>query len=123
MGCAIAIKKGCKNAAEAAEAIGITAGILYPGFCSQTTAKVGIGHGNLRLPCCCEEDGKCFAFLAVTSHSLLPKVLSKLLLKQTEVRKEPALHPERSVGRCDYLRINSFYTIQTQFDYYTGELK
>ena len=63
VGCAIALKKGCKNAAEAAEAIGIgLQAFCIPGSVADDR-KVGIGHGNLAAMLLREET-KCFAFLA-----------------------------------------------------------
>ena len=63
VGAAIAIKKGCKNAADAAEAIGIgLQAFCIPGSVADDR-KVGIGHGNLAAMLLREET-KCFAFLA-----------------------------------------------------------
>ena len=62
-GAAIAIKKGCTKAADAAEAIG--AGLqsfCIPGSVADDR-KVGLGHGNLAAMLL-REDTKCFAFLA-----------------------------------------------------------
>ena len=47
LGCAIAIKKGIKNAADAAEAIGLgLQAFAVPGSVGDRR-KVGIGHGNV----------------------------------------------------------------------------
>ena len=63
VGCAIALKKGCKNAADAAEAIGIgLQSFCIPGSVADDR-KVGLGHGNLAARLLREET-KCFAFLA-----------------------------------------------------------
>ena len=86
VGSAIALKKGCKNAAEAAEAIGIgLQAFCIPGSVADDR-KVGIGHGNLAAMLLREET-KCLASWQVTNHSLLPKVLSKSLQKQTKYAK------------------------------------
>ena len=62
-GCAIAIKKGCKVAADAAEAIGIgLQAFCIPGSVADDR-KVGLGHGNLAARLLREET-QCFAFLA-----------------------------------------------------------
>ena len=62
-GAAIAIKKGCKNAADAAEAIGEgLQAFCIPGSVADDR-KVGIGHGNLAARLLREET-QCFAFLA-----------------------------------------------------------
>ena len=63
VGAAIAMKKGVKNAAEAAEAIGIgLQAFCIPGSVAEDR-KVGIGHGNLGAMLLRDET-KCFAFLA-----------------------------------------------------------
>lgn len=86
VGSAIALKKGCKNAAEAAEAIGIgLQAFCIPGSVADDR-KVGIGHGNLAAMLLREET-KCLHSWQVTNHSLLPKVLSKSLQKQTKYVK------------------------------------
>jgi hypothetical protein len=63
VGCAIAIKKGCTRAADAAAAIGEG----LQAFCIPaqllTERKVGLGHGNLGKMLL-EEETECFAFLA-----------------------------------------------------------
>lgn len=86
VGSAIALKKGCKNAAEAAEAIGIgLQAFCIPGSVADDR-KVGIGHGNLAAMLLREET-KCLHSWQVTNHSLLLKVLSKSLQKQTKYVK------------------------------------
>ena len=86
VGCAIALKKGCKNAAEAAEAIGIgLQSFCIPGSVADDR-KVGLGHGNLAAMLLREET-KCFAFLAGHESFAALKVLSKSLLKQTKYVK------------------------------------
>ena len=63
VGCAIAIKKGCVKAADAAEAIGIgLQSFCIPGSVADQRA-VGLGHGNLAAMLLREETD-CFAFLA-----------------------------------------------------------
>ena len=63
VGAAIAIKKGCKKAADAAEAIGEgLQSFCIPGSVADDR-KVGLGQGL--GPCCCET--RCFAFLAATN--------------------------------------------------------
>lgn len=76
-GAAIAIKKGVKTAADAAEAIGIgLQSFCIPGSVADDR-KVGIGHGNLAARLLREET-ECFAFLAGTSRSPLPREPSRL---------------------------------------------
>ena len=63
VGAAIAIKKGCRKASEAAAAIGIgLQAFCIPGSVADRR-KVGLGHGNLGKMLL-EEDTECFAFLA-----------------------------------------------------------
>lgn len=86
VGAAIAIKKGCKNAADAAEAIGIgLQAFCIPGSVADDR-KVGIGHGNPLL-CCYVKKPNVSLSWQVTNLSLLPKVLSKSLQKQTKYVK------------------------------------
>ena len=86
VGTAIALKKGCKNAAEAAEAIGLG----LQAFCIRGSVaddrKVGIGHGNLAARLLREET-QCFAFVAGHDRLLLPKELLKLPKWQTKYAK------------------------------------
>ena len=77
VGSAIALKKGCKNAAEAAEAIGIA-----------DDRTVGIGHGNLAAMLLREET-KCFAFLAGHESFAAAEGAIKIAAKADKVRKEP----------------------------------
>ena len=86
VGTAIALKKNCTNAAEAAEAIGIgLQAFCIPGSVADDR-KVGIGHGNLLL-CCCAKKLNVSLSWQVTNLSLLLKVLSKSLQKQTKYVK------------------------------------
>ena len=63
LGAAIAIKKGCTKAHEAAKAIGEgLQAFCIPGSVADDR-KVGLGHGNL-ASMLLSEDTKCFAFLA-----------------------------------------------------------
>ena len=87
VGCAIALKKGCKNAAEAAEAIGIgLQSFCIPGSVADDR-KVGLGHGNLAAMLLRAKKLNVSHSWQVTNHSLLLKVLSKSLLKQTKYVK------------------------------------
>lgn len=88
VGCAIALKKGCKNAADAAEAIGIgLQSFCIPGSVADDR-KVGLGHGNLAARLLREET-QCFAFLAGTNRSLPPKVPSRLPKWPTRYARTP----------------------------------
>ena len=126
VGCAIAIKKGCKNAADAAKAIGIgLQAFCIPGSVADDR-KVGIGHGNLAAMLLREET-QVFCFLGRSRIiRCCREVQSKSLLKLTKVRKEPLRCILNSLGKDAaqiISRINGFTYVQTQFDYYTGELK
>lgn len=88
VGCAIAIKKGCKNAADAAEAIGIgLQSFCIPGSVAEQRA-VGLGHGNLAAMLLREET-KCFAFLA--GHESFAAAEGAIGIAKTanKVRKQP----------------------------------
>ena len=125
VGAAIAIKKGCKNAADAAEAIGIgLQAFCIPGSVADDR-KVGIGHGNLAAMLLREET-KCFAFLAGHESFAAAEGAIKIAAKADKVRKEPLRCILNGLGKDAaqiISRINGFTYVQTQFDYYTSELK
>ena len=125
MGAAIAIKKGCKEAADAAEAIGIG----LQAFCIKGSVaddrKVGLGHGNLAARLLREET-KCFAFLAGHESFAAAEGAIQIAEKANRVRKEPLRVILNGLGKDAAMiisRINGFTYVQTQFDYYTSELK
>jgi len=125
MGAAIAIRKGCKNAADAAEAIGIG----LQAFCIKGSVaddrKVGLGHGNLAARLLREET-KCFAFLAGHESFAAAEGAIQIAEKANRVRKEPLRVILNGLGKDAAMiisRINGFTYVQTQFDYYTSELK
>jgi hypothetical protein len=124
VGAAIAIKKGYKNAADAAEAIGEG----LQAFCISGSVaedrKVGLGHGNLAARLLREET-KCFAFLAGHESFAAAEGAIKIAEKANKVRKEPLRVILNGLGKDAakiISRINGFTYVQTQFDYYTGEL-
>ena len=125
VGAAIAIKKGCKNAADAAEAIGIgLQSFCIPGSVADDR-KVGLGHGNLAARLLREET-KCFAFLAGHESFAAAEGAIKIAAKADKVRKEPLRVILNGLGKDAakiISRINGFTYVQTEFDYYTGELK
>jgi hypothetical protein len=125
MGAAIAIKKGTKQAAAAAEAIGIG----LQAFCIKGSVaddrKVGLGHGNLAAMLLREET-KCFAFLAGHESFAAAEGAIKIAEKANKVRKEPLRVILNGLGKDAAMiisRINGFTYVQTEFDYYTSELK
>ena len=126
-GAAIAIKKGVKSAAEAAEAIGIgLQSFCIPGSVADDR-KVGIGHGELAARLLSPET-KCFAFLA--GHESFAAAEGAIKIAQMANKSRPADKPLRCIlnglGKDAAMiisRINGFTYVQTQFDYFTGELK
>ncbi|MFZ5989643.1 MAG: GGGtGRT protein [Bacillota bacterium] len=125
LGCAVALKKGIKTAAEAAEAIGIgLQAFCIPGSVADSR-KVGIGHGNLGAMLLREET-KCFCFLA--GHESFAAAEGAIGIAKTanKVRKEPLKVILNGLGKdAAYIisRINGFTYVQTEYDYGTGELK
>ncbi len=124
-GAAIAIKKGSKNAAEAAEAIGLG----LQAFCISGSVaddrKVGIGHGNLAARLLREET-KCFAFLAGHESFAAAEGAIKIASNADKVRKEPLRVILNGLGKDAaqiISRINGFTYVETEFNYGTSELK
>ncbi|MEF9878928.1 MAG: GGGtGRT protein [Clostridia bacterium] len=124
LGAAIALKKGCKNAADAAEAIGIgLQGFCIPGSVADQRA-VGLGHGNLGAMLLREET-QCFAFLA--GHESFAAAEGAIGIARTanKVRKNPLRVILNGLGKdaaCVISRINGFTYVQTQMDYSAGEV-
>ena len=124
-GAAIAIKKGSKKAAEAAENIGIgLQSFCIPGSVADSR-DVGLGHGNLGAMLLREET-KCFCFLA--GHESFAAAEGAIGIAKTanKVRKEPLRVILNGLGKdAAYIisRINGFTSVETEYDYYTGELK
>lgn len=124
VGCAIALKKGCKNAAEAAEAIGLgLQAFCIPGSVADDR-KVGLGHGNLAARLLREET-KCFAFLAGHESFAAAEGAIKIAAKADKVRKEPLRVILNGLGKDAAMiisRINGFTYVQTQYDYKAGKV-
>lgn len=125
VGCAIAIKKGCKVAADAAEAIGLgLQAFCIPGSVADQRS-VGLGHGNLAAKLLREET-KCFAFLA--GHESFAAAEGAIGIARTAntVRKTPLKVILNGLGKdAAYIisRINGFTYVKTEFNQATGELK
>ena len=125
LGCAIAIKTGVTNAAEVAETIGIgLQAFCIPGSVADQR-EVGLGHGNLG-GMLLRDETKCFAFLA--GHESFAAAEGAIGIARTanKVRKTPLQVILNGLGKdAAYIisRINGFTYVQTQYDYYTGELK
>ena len=124
-GAAIAIKKGCTKASDAARAIGEgLQAFCLPGSVAEDR-KVGLGHGNLAAMLLSEET-ECFAFLAGHESFAAAEGAIGIARSANKVRKQPLRVILNGLGKDAaqiISRINGFTYVQTQFDYYTGELK
>ena len=124
VGAAIALKKGVKTAAEAAEAIGVgLQSFCIPGSVAEDR-KVGLGHGNLGAMLLRDET-KCFAFLAGHESFAAAEGAIGIVRNANKARKEPLRVILNGLGKDAaqiISRINGFTYVQTQFDYYTGQL-
>ncbi|MCI5734572.1 MAG: GGGtGRT protein [Eubacterium sp.] len=125
VGCAIALKKGVKTAAEAAAAIGEgLQSFCIPGSVADQR-KVGLGHGNLGKMLL-EEETECFAFLAGHESFAAAEGAIGIAEKANKVRKKPLRVILNGLGKDAaqiIARINGFTYIETEMDYYTGEVK
>ena len=125
VGAAIAIKRGNTKAAEAARTIGEgLQAFCIPGSVADDR-KVGIGHGNLGAMLL-TEDTKCFAFLAGHESFAAAEGAIGIANSANKVRKEPLRVILNGLGKDAakiISRINGFTYVETEFDYYTGELK
>ena len=124
-GAAIAIKKGCKRAADAAAAIGEgLQAFCIPGSVADQR-KVGLGHGNLGKMLL-EEDTDCFCFLAGHESFAAAEGAIGIAEKANKVRQKPLRVILNGLGKDAaqiIARINGFTYVETEYDYYTGELK
>ena len=125
VGAAIAIKKGCRKASEAAAAIGEgLQSFCIPGSVADQR-KVGLGHGNLGKMLL-EEDTECFAFLAGHESFAAAEGAIGIAEKANKVRQKPLRVILNGLGKDAaqiIARINGFTYVETEYDYYTGELK
>ena len=125
VGAAIAIKKGCKKASEAAAAIGIgLQAFCIPGSVAENR-KVGLGHGNLGAMLLSEET-ECFCFLAGHESFAAAEGAIKIALNANKVRVKPLRVILNGLGKDAAMiisRINGFTYVQTEFDPYTEEVK
>ncbi len=124
-GAAIAIKKDCRNAADAAAAIGEgLQAFCIPGSVADQR-KVGLGHGNLGKMLL-EETTDCFCFLAGHESFAAAEGAIGIAEKANKVRKKPLRVILNGLGKDAakiISRINGFTYVQTEYDYFTGELK
>ena len=124
VGCAIAIKKGCTRAADAAAAIGEgLQAFCIPGSVADQR-KVGLGHGNLGKMLL-EEDTECFAFLAGHESFAAAEGAIGIAEKANKVRKKPLRVILNGLGKDAaqiISRINGFTYVETKYDYKKAEL-
>ncbi len=121
VGAAIAIKKGCTKASNAAAAIGIgLQAFCIPGSVAENR-KVGLGHGNLGKMLLSEET-ECFCFLAGHESFAAAEGAIKIALNANKVRTQPLRVILNGLGKdAAYIiaRINGFTYVKTEFDPYT----
>ena len=124
LGAALALKKGCKTAAEAAETIG--AGLqafTVPGSVAENR-KVGLGHGNLAAMLL-RDDTKCFCFLAGYESFAAAEGAIGIARTANKVRKTPLRVILNGLGKDAAFiisRINGFTYVETDYDFYTNKL-
>ena len=125
VGAAIAIKKGCRKASEAAAAIGEgLQSFCIPGSVADQR-KVGLGHGNLGKMLL-EEETDCFCFLAGHESFAAAEGAIGIAEKANKVRQKPLRVILNGLGKDAaqiISRINGFTYVETEMDYYTGEVK
>ena len=124
VGAAMALTRKVGSAAEAAEVIGIgLQSFCIPGSVAEDR-KVGLGHGNLGAMLLRDET-KCFAFLAGHESFAAAEGAIGIVKNANKARKEPLRVILNGLGKDAaqiISRINGFTYVQTQFDYFTGEL-
>ena len=125
VGAAIAIKKGCRKASEAAAAIGEgLQSFCIPGSVADTR-KVGLGHGNLGKMLL-EEYTDCFCFLAGHESFAAAEGAIGIAEKANKVRQKPLRVILNGLGKDAakiISRINGFTFVETEYDPYTNTVK
>lgn len=125
VGAALAIKKGCKKAADAAEILGKgLQAFCIPGSVADSR-KVGLGHGNLAAMLL-KEETRCFAFLAGHESFAAAEGAIGIAKSANKVRQAPLRVILNGLGKDAaqvISRINGFTYVQTQLDYHAGILK
>ena len=124
VGAAIAIKKGCTRAADAAAAIGEgLQAFCIPGSVADHR-KVGLGHGNLGKMLL-EEETECFCFLAGHESFAAAEGAIGIAEKANKVRQKPLRVILNGLGKDAaqiISRINGFTFVETQYDYKAAKL-
>ncbi|WP_290776644.1 GGGtGRT protein [Anaerofustis sp.] len=125
VGAALAIKRGATTAVEAAKIIGEgLQAFCIPGSVADDR-KVGLGHGNLASMLLSEET-ECFAFLAGHESFAAAEGAIGIANSANKVRSKDLRVILNGLGKDAaqiISRINGFTYVQTEFDYFTGELK
>ncbi len=125
LGAAIAIKEGCVKASDAARAIGEgLQAFCIPGSVADDR-QVGLGHGNLASMLLSDES-ECFAFLAGHESFAAAEGAIGIANSANEVREKPLRVILNGLGKDAALiisRINGFTHVETEFNYFTGEVK
>ena len=124
-GAAIAIKKNCRNAADAAAAIGEgLQSFCIPGSVADNR-KVGLGHGNLGKMLL-SEDTECFCFLAGHESFAAAEGAIGIANNANKVRKKPLRVILNGLGKDAAViisRINGFTHVETEYDPYPNTVK
>ncbi len=125
LGVAVALKSGATKAADAAAKIGIgLQAFCIPGSVADQR-KVGLGHGNLGAMLL-DDNTKCFAFLAGHESFAAAEGAIGIARSANKVRKEPLRVILNGLGKDAAMiisRINGFTYVETDYDFYTDELK
>ena len=125
LGAAIAIKKGCTKASEAAKAIGEG----LQAFCEIGSVaderKIGLGHGRLAAMLL-NENTKCFCFLAGHESFAAAEGAMSIAKMANKVRKQPLKVILNGLGKdAAYIiaRINGFTYVKTNFNHTNNKLE
>ena len=125
VGAAMAIKNGDTKAVDAAKTIGVgLQSFCIPGSVADDR-KVGLGHGNLGSMLL-DENTECFCFLAGHESFAAAEGAIKIAEKANKVRTKPLRVILNGLGKDAakiISRINGFTYVETEFDYFTGEVK
>ena len=125
VGAAVAIKRNLKNASDVASCLGEgLQSFCIPGSVADER-KVGLGHGNLGAMLL-SDDTECFAFLAGHESFAAAEGAIGIANNANKARKKPLRVILNGLGKDAaqiISRINGFTYVETEFDFYTSELK
>ena len=125
VGAAIAIKKGCKKASDAAAAIGIGLQAFCIDGSVDENRKVGLGHGNLASMLLSDETD-CFCFLAGHESFAAAEGAISIAMNANTVRGKELRVILNGLGKDAAMiisRINGFTYVETSFDPYSETVK